>query len=363
MQFTLQQPIILISITLLICMVIAYPSNAQNSALQSGEVSNQLIETENNQTTTTGQLDPQAQALLNQMASADATPPKTIEESRQGYRAVIPLAGEPESVNKVENREISGPAGKIPVRIYTPSSSKNLPILVYFHGGGFTAGDLDTHDTPLRALANRAGCIIVSVAYRLAPEHPFPAAPEDAYAATKWVAKHAQEIGGDPKRIAVGGDSAGGDLAAVVSLMARDRRGPAIMYQVLLYPDTDLTESTASWMEFADTNKPIITRDGKLASIAMYVPKDVDIKNPYVSPLYAQDLSKLPPAFVVTGEFDPQRDEGEAYAAKLKQAGVPVVSKRYNGMIHGFFQMAGVLDAGKQVIEETATALKAAFAK
>lgn len=324
-----------------------------------------------NTTMQTAQLDPQAQALLNQMTAMVAqaptpasplSPGEELAAARQGYRAAIPLAGSPEAVFKVEDRHITGLEGDIAVRIYTPQDNGNLPILVYFHGGGFTSGDLDTHDTPLRALSNKVGCIIVSVAYRLAPEYPFPAAPEDCYAVTKWVFEHAQEIGGDKTRVAVGGDSAGGDLAAVVCLMARDRGSPAIKYQVLLYPDTDLTESTASWIEFANTNKPMITRDGKLASIAMYVPEGVDLKNPYVSPLYAQDLSSLPPALVVTGEFDPQRDEGEAYAARLVQAGVSVKATRYDGMIHGFFQMAGVLDQGKKVIEQTALALQTAFA-
>lgn len=316
------------------------------------------------------QLDPQAQVLLQQMnAMAEGgsdrilSPAKALIAARDGYRAVIPLSGQPEPVRNVYERQIPGAAGSIPIRIYAPNEDGNAPVLVYFHGGGFISGDLDTHDTPLRALSNRVGCIIVSVAYRLAPEHPFPAAPEDCYTVAKWVAEKAEEIGADKTRVAVGGDSAGGDLAAVVCLMARDQDGPEIIYQVLLYPDTDLTESSASWIEFADTNKPIITRDGKLSSIAMYVPEGVDVKHPYISPLYAQDLSHLPPALIVTGEFDPQRDEGEAFAARLAQAGVPVVSKRYKGMIHGFFQMAGVLDAGKQVIEETATTLKEAFAK
>lgn len=317
-------------------------------------------------------LDPQAQALLEQMNTMQAqaaqgdrilSPAQALVTGREGYRASIPLAGEPEPIKSVYERQILGSTGNILVRVYKPNEDNNAPILVYFHGGGFIVGDLHTHDTPLRALSNWVGCIIVSVAYRLAPEHPFPAAPEDCYAVTKWVAEHAQELGGDKTRVAVGGDSAGGDLAAVVCLMARDRGNPTILYQVLLYPDTDLTESSASWIEFADTNKPIITRDGKLASIAMYVPEGVDIKNPYVSPLYAQDLSSLPPALVITGEFDPQRDEGEAYAARLRQAGVSVEATRYNGMIHGFFQMAGVLDQGKKVIEQTGAVLRTAFAK
>jgi acetyl esterase len=312
------------------------------------------------------QLDPQAQALLEQMASAGSvsdrvSPEAKLIAARESHRAVIPLAGEPEPVRNVYERQIPTESGRIPVRIYAPNADQ-APVLIYFHGGSFMSGDLDTHDTPLRALANKVGCIIVAVAYRLAPEHPFPAAPEDCYTVTKWVAENADEIGADKTRLAVGGDSAGGDLATVVCLMARDRGSPAIMYQVLLYPDTDLTESSASWMEFADRNKPIITREGKLAAITMYVPQGVDVKHPYVSPLYAQ-VSQLPPAFIVTGEFDPQRDEGEAYAARLEQAGIPVVSKRYKGMIHGFFQMAGVLDAGKELIAETAAVLKDAFAK
>lgn len=311
------------------------------------------------------QLDPQAQALLEQMAMATdvsdhLSPEEKLIAAREGHRAVIPLAGEPEPVRNIYERQIPSESGSIPVRIYAPNADQ-APVLVYFHGGSFMSGDLDTHDTPLRALANKVNCIIVAVAYRLALEHPFPAAPEDCYTVTKWVAENAQEIGADKTRIAVGGDSAGGDLAAVVCLMARDRGEPEIMYQVLLYPDTDLTESSASWMELADSNKPIITREGKLAAIAMYVPEGVDVKNPNVSPLYAQ-VSQLPPAFIVTGEFDPQRDEGEAYAVKLEQAGVAVVSKRYKGMIHGFFQMAGVLDAGKEVIADTAAALRDAFA-
>ena len=229
---------------------------------------------------------------------------------------------------------------------------------MYFHGGGFVAGDLDTHDVPLRAVANRAGCVIVSVAYRLAPEHPFPAAPEDCYAATRWTAEHAAEIGADTGRLAVGGDSAGGNMAAVVCLMARDRGGPALRCQVMLYPDTNLLEDTASWQEFAETNKPVITREGKLANIALYLPGGTDRKTPYASPFYAEDLSGLPPALIVTGECDPQRDEGEAYAARLEAAGCTVTHTRYPGMIHGFFGFGGVLDAGKQLIEQTANALK-----
>lgn len=199
-----------------------------------------------NTVTQTAQIAPKAQALLNRLAASGGPPPRTIAEARQRYRvANLQTAGPPELVKKIEYRQIPGPAGEIPVRIYTPKDGGNLPVLVYFHGGGYTVGDLESHDPSLRALANRAGCIIVSVDYRLAPEHKFPAAPNDAYAATKWVAQHAKEIGGDPKRIAVGGDSAGGNLAAVVALMARNRSGPKLVYQVLLLRKTDVTRYNA----------------------------------------------------------------------------------------------------------------------
>lgn len=306
------------------------------------------------------QLDSQAQALVNQIAASGAPAPRNITEARQGYLEIRPLAGAPESVNKVEDLQILGAVG-IPVRIYTPLNDIDLPVFVYFHGGSFTVGDLDTHDAPLRALANRAGCIVVAVAYRLAPENQFPAAPEDAYAATKWVVEHAAEIGGDATRVAVGGDSAGGNLAAVVTLMARDHNSPTLVYQVLIYPNTDVTMSSASWQELGNKGY-ILTTEGMASSLAQYLPDSLDKKNPYLSPLWA-NLNSLPPALVIIGECDPLRDEDEAYAERLKQAGVPVVSKHYEGMIHGFFQMAGTLEAGKKVIEEIAANLKQAFAQ
>ena len=310
---------------------------------------------------------PQAQALLKKMnAQTGGTPPpmspaEQIAAGRQGYRATIPLAGIPEPIFRVTDQTIPGPAGNIPVRVYHPADEAGQPVLVYFHGGGFVAGDLDTHDAPLRAVANRSGCVVVSVAYRLAPEHPFPAAPEDCYAATQWVAGHAAEIGADADRLAVGGDSAGGDMAAVVCLIARDRGGPVIRYQTLLYPDTNLLEDTPSWQEFAETNKPVITRAGKLVNIALYCPDEADRINAYASPFYAAELRNLPPALIVTGECDPQRDEGEAYAARLEAAGNTVALTRYPGMIHGFFGFAGALDASRQLIEQTASALKNAM--
>lgn len=283
---------------------------------------------------------------------------KEVNNTTTGTNINNTKTDQPEPVNKVEERQIPGAAGKISVRIYTPRVGGNLPVLVYFHGGGFVAGNLDTCDVPLRALTNRSGSIIVSVDYRLAPKYPFPAAPLDAYAATKWVADHALEIGGDAKRIAVGGDSAGGNLAAVVALMARDRHGPALVYQVLLYPNTDATMSTTSWKDF---DGPVLTRKQGTSSYAQYLPSGTDIKNPYVSPLWEKDVKNLPPALVITAGLDPLRDEGEAYAARLWKAGVPIEATRYKNMNHGFFEMVGVPEQ-KKLIAQIAAALRTANA-
>jgi suppressor of ftsI len=304
------------------------------------------------------QLDPQAQAVLDKIAASVTLNPTTAAEARKAYFSLLQFAGRPEDIFKVEDRQIPGPAGRITIRVYTPGAANDLPVLVYFHGGGFTTGDLNTHDTLLRALANRAGSIIVSVAYRLAPEHQFPAAPEDCYAATKWVAQHAAEIGGNAKRLAVGGDGAGGNLAAVVALMARDRAGPALVHQVLIYPSTDATMSRRSWRE---VHGPVLTNEAMVSLLGNYLTATDDLEDPYISPLFAKSLKSLPPALVITAEQDPLRDEGEAYAKRLQEAGVQVKATRYPGMIHGFVLMAGAVDAAKTAIDEAASALRETF--
>jgi acetyl esterase len=233
-------------------------------------------------------------------------------------------------------------------------------VLLYFHGGGMVVGNLDTIDGPVRALTNRAGCLTVSVDYRLAPEHKFPAAPEDCYAATDWVARNAASIGGDPSRIAVCGDSAGGNLAAVVPQMARDRGGPSIVFQLLMYPMTNYDFTTSSYGEFAEHH--LLTRNSMAWFWEHYLASPADGKNPYASPLLAADLSGLAPALVCTSECDVLRDEGEAYAAALERAGVRVETKRYAGTIHGVFQLAGALDISKAFIDDCASALRKAFA-
>src|SRR5262249_5257951 len=220
----------------------------------------------------------------------------------------------------------------------TPAGDGPLPLLMYFHGGGWVIGDLDTCEGICRSLANGAGCIVVAVDYRLAPEHRYPAAAEDCYAATAWAAEHARELGGDSRRIAVGGDSAGGTLTTVVALMARDRGGPPLGHQLMVYPVTEHSYETASYRDFAD---------GYLLNLELmtyfwnqYLGGASDGLDRYASPLRAPDLRGLPPALVITAEFDPLRDEGEAYAARLREAGVPVTLSRYDGVFHAFFSMA-----------------------
>ncbi|CAG2141295.1 alpha/beta hydrolase [Cupriavidus numazuensis] len=304
-------------------------------------------------------LDEQARYLLDMIASAGRPPLHTCtpEQARQSFD-FSPLAGAPEAVAQIEEITIPGPAGDIRVRIYTPHGDGPFPALVYCHGGGWVVGDLDTVDVPCRLLATRASCVVVSVDYRLAPEHRFPAAAEDAYAAFQWLVSNARALHVDATRIAVGGDSAGGNLAAVVALMARDRAAPQPCFQVLLYPVTDGALDTPSYRENAEGY--LLTRDSMVWFWNHYV-GDADRTHPYASPLRAEHHRGLPPAFVVTAEFDPLRDEGEAYARRLAEAGTPVECKRYDGTIHGFCWMPGVLDKGRQALDDTAAALAAAF--
>ena len=309
-------------------------------------------------------IDPQAQVMLDKLSAAgivsSIVSPKDVMQARAAYSALLAFEGPAEAVWRVEDRQIPGPGGELPIRIYRPNEGPALPMLVYFHGGIFTTGSLETHDIPLRALANASGCMIVSVGYRLAPESQFPAAPEDAYAATKWVSEHATEIGGDAKRVAVGGDGAGGNLAAVVALMATDRKGPPLRYQVLIYPITSAAMQTVSWWDFA--NGPVLNREGMLFHLGRYMSVTTEIRNPYLSPLAATNLERLPPALVITAEYDPLRDDGENYAHELKDSGVPITVSQYKGMVHGFFQMAGTLDAGRKCLLEIADSLKKALA-
>ncbi|MBF6558912.1 MAG: alpha/beta hydrolase [Candidatus Binataceae bacterium] len=305
-------------------------------------------------------LDPQMKAILDQLAGAGAKSfnSMTPAEAREGIRLLVQVfAGTPDEVAKVEDRRISGPTGEIPVRIYTPAGAAPKGALVYFHGGGWVIGDIATHDDLCRSLAKGGGCVVVSVDYRLAPEHKFPAAPDDCYAATKWVAANAAALGVDAQRIAVGGDSAGGNLAAVVAQMARDKGGPAIAFQLLYYPATDWSKESASQREFTQDGY-ILSRGDMVWFYDHYMVSDKDRTNPYFSPACAKSLAGLPPALVLTASIDPLRDEGEAYAEALKRAGVAVKAERYDGVCHGFLMMAGKLDAAKRAIAQSCAELR-----
>ncbi len=309
-------------------------------------------------------LDPQVQVLLEQIAAAGRPPRFAIplEEARAlSIANAAALNGQPEAVKHVEDKMIPGPGSDIPVRVYTPEGTGPFPALVFFHGGGWVLSNLDTHDGICRQLANKGGCVVVNVDYRLAPEHKFPAAPEDCFAATEWVANNASSLNVDPKRIAVGGDSAGGNLATVVALMAHEHGGPALVYQLLIYPVTDYhTPGTRSYVEKSEGYN--LSRDDMVWFWGQYLSDEAEAYHPYASPLRAESLRGLPPAFIITAEHDPLRDEGEAYAARLQAEGVTTVLKRFPGVIHGFFNMSGVIDLGKQAIADAGAALREAFA-
>ncbi len=283
-----------------------------------------------------------------------------VEEARQLREVVYSeLWGEREAVADVSDQFIPGPAGPIQVRVYRPVASSPLPVLVYFHGGGWVTCSIDSYDGLCRALANGVNCIVVSVNYRLAPEHKFPAATEDAYAATAWVARHAQELGGDPTRIAIGGDSCGGNLTAVVALMAREHTSPPLVFQMLLYPCTDYEFERPSCLENAKGY--YLTLDAMRWFWMHYLKSSADAAHPHASPLRARDLSNLPPALVITAEFDPLRDQGEAYAMRLLEANVPVTYRCYDGMFHCFLSFAKELEQTQAGLREVIEALRSAF--
>jgi acetyl esterase len=306
-------------------------------------------------------LDPGLKLVLDQLA---ANPGPQLHElpvaQARAFFDQMQLPRPEVKVAEIVERRIPGPAGEIPVRIYRPEGRAPFPALVYFHGGGWVIGSLETHDGSCRDLANRTGCVVVSVDYRLAPESRFPAAAEDCYAATQWVAAHAGELGIDAARIGVGGDSAGGNLAAVVALMARDRRGPALRHQLLIYPVTDADFSRPSYRENAEGY--LLTTKAMEWFWGHYVPDVAKRVDPYAAPLRATELAGLPPAFVLTAEYDPLRDEGEAYARRLQHSGVPTVLKRYDGAIHGFFAMGLLAQVGRDAVDDAAAAVRAALA-
>jgi acetyl esterase len=262
-------------------------------------------------------------------------------------------------VASVEDRVVPGPAGELPVRVYTPEGEPPFPIVVFFHGGGWVVGTLDTYDPLCRALAAAVPAVVVSADYRLAPEHRWPAAVEDAYAATLWASRNAAVLGGAQHRLAVAGDSAGGNLAAVVALGARDRGGPQVAFQLLVYPVLDAAADTASYREHAEGF--YLTAAGMRWYWDHYL-GPADGAAPDASPLRAAFLGGLPPALVIGAEHDILRDEGEAYVARLRDAGVAATASRYPGVVHGFFRWRAVTPVADAALQEAASALRSALA-
>ena len=304
---------------------------------------------------------PQVKLLLDGMAQVGGPPFNEMApvEARALFKNLSAL-DQPEEVTRVDDRIVPGADNDVPVRVYTPADAVggDAPLLIWLHGGGWVIGDLDTTDATARALANRSGAVVVSVDYRLAPEHTAPAALEDALAALTWSVENAELLGVNAAKVAVGGDSAGGNLAAALCLRVRDEFGPDIDFQLLVYPVVDCTLSHPSIEENAEGY--FLTKDAMVWFTGHYL-GGLDPKDPSVSPLYANTLAGLPPALVITAEFDPLRDEGEAYAAALRDAGVAVEAVRYEGQIHGFMGMAALIDDGKHAIDLAGAALRTAL--
>ena len=277
-------------------------------------------------------------------------------EARRQYREVrATLRPSAPSLLNVHDLNANGKAGPIPLRVYRPEEGV-LPAFVFFHGGGWVVGDLDTHDVVCRQIARDAGAVVIAVDYRLAPEHPFPAASDDAWSATTWIAAHADELGIDAARIAVGGDSAGGGLAAVVSVMARDSRKLRLAFQVLVYPVVDLRAESVSYSKYAEGY--LLTRAAMKWYIAQYAPTPQAVHDWHASPLLAPWVHGVAPALIITAELDPLVEEGEAYARRLRGARVPVDYQVVPGMVHGFLTMGGKVDAANRVVATIASALR-----
>jgi acetyl esterase len=306
-------------------------------------------------------LDPQAAALIEELDSGIAPPSSTLSVDT-GRRLLEELFSvvDPEPVGETADVEIQGPNGPISLRIYAPDRDGPAPVLAFFHGGGWVRGSIDAYDGLCRRLTNRVGSVVVSVGYRRAPEHPFPAGLEDCYAATEWAATHAGDLGGDPDRVAVGGDSAGGNLAAAVALAARDRDGPDLSHQLLVYPAVN--PPSVRWFESYDENGTgyFLEMDSVEWYLEQYC-RPADVGNAYAFPLRARELSGLPAATVVTAGYDPLVEEGAAYADRLEAAGVEATRLHYPAQIHGFCSLYEHIDEGKAAIDDAAEAVRASL--
>jgi acetyl esterase len=309
-------------------------------------------------------LDPQVEIILGLAKKANLPEiwQLTPDQGREQYLMRVNKLKFNEPIFRTEDRRIAGPGSHIPIRIYTPSEIKTgekLPVLMWFHGGGFVIGSLETHDSVCRMLANQADCIVVAVDYRLAPESKFPAAVEDCEAALKWVALHAVEFGGDSSCIAVGGDSAGANLATVIAILARDAAHPKLAFQLLIYPCTAPEPETASHHKFKEGY--VLSRNSITWFYRQYLRSGKDVKDFRFAPLILDDLSGLPPALIIVAGYDPLRDEGIEYAKKLIEAGNRVQLSNYQGMVHGFYLMGGAVDAARRAVTESAEAMRETF--
>ena len=310
-------------------------------------------------------LDPQVASVIDLIVKSGRPAYHTLspKEARRLFLETRPASTPPApQIGAVRDLTADGPLGTIPLRVYRPGGvpdSRPLPVLVFFHGGGWVIGDIETHDVVCRQVTAEAGISVISVDYRLAPENKFPAAVDDAWAATRWIAAHGAELGIDPARLAVGGDSAGGNLAAVVALLARDAGGPKISLQVLTYPVTDLGAETKSYADLAEGY--MLTRDSMRWFRAHYLSKEEDALDWRVSPIRATSLAGLPPALVITAGFDPLRDQGQAYALRLSEAGVSVDAVCFGGMIHGFVPMGRLIDTSFRAVTLIADSLRQAL--
>jgi acetyl esterase len=307
-------------------------------------------------------LDPQAQKVVDALVALNLKPFKdsTPAEARESMRSRTAALGPFEEVAAVTDHRVPVAGGEITVRVYKPAGMGPHPVLVFYHGGGWVIGDLYTHDGICRSIVNAAGCAVASVDYRLAPEFKYPVPVEDSYAGLLWVVANATRLGLDPARIAVGGDSAGGNLAAVMALLARDRRGPRLLLQILVYPVTNYDFGTASYRE--NGTGFVLTTDDMRWFWRHYLSREEQGRETMASPLLAKSVADLPPALVITAGCDPLRDEGEAYAARLRDAGVAVTLTPYPGMFHGFLRMTRILDQSRVLLDEVAGALKKALA-
>jgi acetyl esterase len=305
------------------------------------------------------ELHPQAKDVLTELGDKGLPPKRALEPeaARRDLEALLADRGDPVPLGQVLNTAIPGPDGGLSVRIYRPKADRALPVLVYFHGGAWIRGNLETHDPVCRRIAARANCLVIAVDYRLAPEHQFPAQIEDSYAAVEWATTYAETIGGDPESVAVGGDSAGGNLAAAVSLLARDRDGPALVHQLLLYPTLNYHEDLPS---YGENEEYFGTRIGRDWTWEMYLGSDVHSRNAYAVPFEATEPDGVPSATVLTAEFDMLRDEGQIYAARLGDAGVDVTELVYDDVFHAFLNFPGLATAD-EAFDDIANALDAAL--